>query len=103
MADGHGTSGTAAEQDSLFVVAAKPTEPRLLYFVGSSGRLRREYCRCSTLEIPGSLTSSLLSADRMEPLRLSESVEQLALNRDWLGWDRWLKQLVFFARLDRPE
>jgi len=35
--------------------------------------------------------------------RLSGSAEQLALNRDWLGWGRWLKRLDLCARLNRPE
>ncbi len=39
----------------------------------------------------------------VEALRLSGVVEQLALNRHWLGWDRWLKQLVFCAGVNRPE
>src|SRR5258708_31188185 len=39
----------------------------------------------------------------VEASRLSGSVEQLALNRDWLGWDRCLKQLNLCARLNRPE
>ena len=35
--------------------------------------------------------------------RLSGSAEQLALNRHWLEWSRWLKQLILCARLNRPE